>query len=206
MAAGSKVGVTPGVGVNLATGPTYTESASTVQDEKAILGEQYLPTFSVTSGFGISAATAASHLIQIGGGSRYYLRRLTVTQVAGATTAFMADIILLRLTTNGSGGTALTPAPHDLADTSTMGAMTLPTTKGTEGVGIWRQSCYFFQTVPVSGGPGTGVVLDLNFDTDLRGRPPICPVGASNYFALKLNTAPAAATVVVYARWTEIPF
>lgn len=180
----------------------------TVEDEIVVLGDQYLATYSAVSGSGISAATAAAHWVQIMAGASLpvYVRRIKVTQVAMATAAAMADLLVLRLTTAGTGGTALGTPPWDSTDPASGGTvMTLPTAKGTEGNTLWRESVYFAQTLGASQNAPFGVLLDWDCDR-LRTKPFRIPAGAANGLALKCNTAVAAATVTVSVLFTEATF
>lgn len=202
----SLVAVTEGSGKNLETFQRVI-GANTVEEDVVLNGEPYLATYDVVSGFGISAATAASHLIQVMAGSslNVYIRRIKITQVAMATTAAMADLLLLRLTSAGTGGTVLTTVARDSTDAASGAtAMTLPTGKGSEGAGF-RESVYFAQTIPVSGSPGFGTIVDWDFDK-LRLKPPRIAAGTANGYCVKLNTAIAAATVVVFVTFSEANF
>ena len=205
----SIVQVTEGVGKKLHTWQK-TIGANVVEDEVIVVGDQYLPSYFTSTGVGIAAGTAASHLIQIMAGAslRVYLRRLMVYQVAMATAASTHDFILTRLTTAGTGGGVLGVATMDPADVAAGAtAMSLPTTKGTEGAsGGWRGQVYFNQTLPTALATPYGMlILDLDFDK-LRVKPPIIAAGAANGLALKNATAIAGATVTVVAYLTEASF
>src|ERR1035437_699489 len=125
MATPSYLGVTPGTGLKMAT-VSYTEGGYTVSDQKVILGEQYLPTF-VVNAAGIVTDTSADHLVQImaGSGLNVRIRRIAIWQSTVATTAAIADLAIVRLTSAGTGGSAITPAPLDTADTSMSSALSL---------------------------------------------------------------------------------
>ena len=204
----SIVAVTEGAGKKLHTF-SRTIGANTVEDEVVIVGEQYLASYAIATGSGIVTATAASHIFQLmaGGSLRVHLRRLLVYQVAAATAAGFYDFLILRLTTAGTGGTALTVNPMDPADAAAgCTAMTLPTAKGTEAAGVWRGSIYLTQTIGASlAGSVPALVADINFD-QLRIKPPIIAAGAANGFCFKNTAAIAGASLVATAYVTEANF
>jgi len=122
-----------------------------------------------------------------------------IWQMAAATTAAFCDWSFRRLTTAGTGGTAITPSAYDQSD-ATVGAsaMTLPTAKGTEGAVPWRQASYFTQT------PGAGAVAFAPLVDYVSGRSPLAkpiriPNGTANGLAIRNDTAIAGATVSGYA-------
>lgn len=205
----SFVNVTEGVGKKLHTWQR-TIGANTVEDEVVIAGEPNLAGYFVGAGSGLSLATAASHPIQIMAGAalRVYLRRLVMYQVAAATAAGFYDFLLLRLTTAGTGGVVLTPNAMDPADAAAGAVgMSLPTVKGTEGLGLWRGSVYLTQTISASlGGGEPAKLLDLDFDKLLRGKPPIIAAGAANGIVLKNSAGIAGATVAIIAYISEANF
>ncbi len=127
-------------------------------------------------------------------------------QVALATTAGTSDFQLLRLTTAGTGGTALTPNPMDPAfAVAGCTGMTLPSSKGTEGVPLWRGQVYFTQTHPTARDREPLVILDLDFDR-LRIAPPVISAGTANGLCLKNVTGVAAATITWDAYVSELPY
>lgn len=204
----SLVQVTEGTGKKLHTWQR-TIGANNVEDEVVIAGEPYLPTYSILTLSGISVATALAHPLQImaGGSLRVYVRRLMVYQTAAATAAAFSDFVLLRLTTAGTGGTAITPTPLDPADAASgCAAMTLPTVKGAESVGIWRGTLAFTQTIPVSPGAQGSLLLDLDFDKLLHGKSLVIAAGVANGLALKTTAGIAAAQISAVAYVSEASF
>lgn len=183
---------------------------NTVEDQVTLLGEHYLATYNVvTAAAGTSAATAASHILQIMAGAslNVFVRWIKVYQLAPATAAAIDALELVRLTTAGTGGTVVTPAALDTADSASGAtAMTLPTVKGTEGTFIERATVQWTQTVATqSGGQMSQLLATFDFDgfheKGLR-----IPSGAANGIALKNPTARAAATVIVVAKIVETNF
>lgn len=201
----SLVNTTEGSGKKLHT-YQRTIGANNVEDEIALIGDQYLATYNASTA-GVSAATANDHLIQIMAGSTLHvqIRRILVYQSALATTAAFANLQVLRLTTAGTGGTATTPAVYDPNDAgSGATAMSLPTAKGTEGTRLWNGSVGFTQTVPTAG--ISPALLDLDFDKNPRLKPIRIAPGTTNGICLKNLTAIAAATVIVDVFFTESNF
>lgn len=183
---------------------------NTVEDTVAILGEQYLASYNVpTAAAGTSAATAASHLLQImaGGSLNVYVRAIRIYQLAVATVAAIDAIEIVRLTTAGTGGTAITPAPRDASDAASGATgMTLPTVKGTEGTFVDRATGQWTQTIATqSGGRQAVLVAEFVWD-DLRSKSLRIPAGTTNGIAVKNPTARAAATVIIAAYITEANF
>ena len=194
----SLVALTEGAGKNLETWQ-WVIGANTVERQVIAQGEQHLASYIVghgTTGGAVSTATANSHLMQISAGAslKVRIRRLQVIQSALATTAVLGQILIVRLSTAGTGGTAQTPAALDPADAASGAtAMHLPTAKGTEGGILYESQPYFIQTLTASL-PNWPILLDVDFDR-LRPKPLIIAAGAANGIAIKQITAVAAATV-----------
>jgi hypothetical protein len=197
--------ITEGAGKKVAAA-SYTEAGQTVLDQKILVGEQYLSTYTVNA-LGILTTTTGAHLLQVmaGTGLNIRLRHIAVWQSVLATASAFADLSIVRLTSAGSGGTVITPAPHDPADTATATAMSLPSSKGSLGVVILQPTVCFSQTVPLSG-PNT---LPLLFEHDwdgLRSKPPIISAGTSSGIAIQIVTGVATATVNIALTFTELSF
>ena len=203
MASGSYIGVTPGAGAKIATGPTYTENANVVQDQKVHLGEQYLASYTVRA-VAVTAATANSHILQVMAGASLIVRvrKIVITQSQFASADLFAEVDIVRLSSAGTGGSAVTPAPLVAADgASGATAMTLPSAKGTETT--------FIDSLPVYLGaaegnpPGPPYVFEFD---GLRRESLLIPAGAANGIAVKLVTAVPVATLYVTAYITEAAF
>jgi hypothetical protein len=202
----SVVNVTEGSGKLLHTFQRLVGS-NTVEDEVVISGEQHVPTYSVGSGQ-TALTTAASHVVQIMAGAtlNVYLREIRVYQVATATAAAISPIALIRLTSAGTGGSVLSPFPHDTNDPgSGATVMQLPTVKGTE-VGTYMDiaEAYWLQTLPTA--------VDFNALrcvwqwNGTREKALRIPAGSANGLALKSLNALAGATAVVTIRYSEANF
>lgn len=192
----SIVQVTEGTGKKLHTFNRVI-GANTVEDEVVVNGEPYLASYTVTHG-PASTATAASHITQIMAGAslRVRIRRIEVHQAGAVTAAAIGLFSLVRLTTAGTGGTALTPAPMDTSDAASGAtAMTLPTVKGTESTQITLGAAYMMQTIGAST-PLANPIYVVDFDRP-RSKPLILQAGATIGVALKCITALAAGTVTV---------
>jgi len=209
MSVGDNIQVTEGSGKRLATGATYTENSQTVRDEKSILGENYLASYTITTSgtSGVSIATANSHPLQIMAGAslKVRVRRIEVHQATVATTVALPVFSLFRLTTAGSGGTAVTPNPLNPADSASGAtAMKLPSSKGTEAAEITTAVPYFMQTLAASNQLIQPIIV-WDFDRP-RSQPLIIAAGTSNGIAVKNVTAVAAGQVVIVAWIDETPF
>jgi hypothetical protein len=86
----------------------------------------------------VITTTSASHLIfiQADGTNYTFINGLYIKQTTLAGAAATANIQLVRTSTAGTGGGAISAYPMDASDTSPYGGtiQTLPTAKGTEGV------------------------------------------------------------------------
>jgi hypothetical protein len=196
----SSVRVTEGSGPYL---HTWQRSVSSVNREEQYVqrGEPALPTY--TASFeNISIATANDHFLQLMSGSSTYTRvnRIVIWQEVAAGTAAVTRLQVIRLTTAGTGGTSVTPRPFDTADTANATAMTLPSSKGTEGVLLIPIVKIIRQAILT-----TAAQDDFPFvwEASDRGKPIIIPSGTANGIALKTFSARASATVTGFVEFTE---
>lgn len=197
------VQVTEGTGKKLHTWDT-TIGANLVQDEFTLPGEYPYATYFVTAS--ASVATANDHLLQImaGGTNKVRIRRIGIEQSTNATTAAPGSISILRVTTAGTGGTAVTPRPGDSSDAAAGATcMTLPTVKGTEGVEFIRTTLLWRQAVSA-----TAAAVDDAFTwyqmPNAKGL--VIPAGVTNGIVIKQLTAIAAANAVINVEFVETPF
>ena len=203
MASGSFVQVTSGVGPKLSTGPTYTDESGSniVQDQKVIMGEPYMATYTVSIA-GLSVGTANSHLVQIMAGSSNIvrIRRIRLTQNAASGSINILPLQILRLTSAGTGGTVVAPRPMDTVDAgSGATAMTLPSSKGTEGVQLWQESRWLMTNALAPAPP-------FEWTRASEGKPIVIPAGTANGIALKNTLGPATATVDITVEFVETVF
>jgi len=194
----SNVAVTAGSGTLLDTWTT-SKGGNTVHAGRWVPGEYPDPTYALTAN-GVSVATVDSHIMQVmaGASNTVRIRRIWVAQSTAATSVGTSGVAVLRLTTAGTGGTAVTPAQFDTSDSAAGAAgRTLPSSKGTESTVLMHGKVGFANAQPTTTvnswewvqQPGTG--------------PLVIPAGTSNGIALKLTTAIAAASVNVVIEFVE---
>lgn len=122
---------------------TFQRTISSVakEDQIVLLGEPVLATYTFAAQ-AVATTTSASHLAFIQGDGTNYTRIhwFEIEQQALAGAAATAEIRVYRTTTAGTGGTTISCYPTDGSDTSPYagGAMTLPSSKGTEGVLLYQ--------------------------------------------------------------------
>ena len=196
----SSVNVTEGSGKRLNTWDR-TISATLVQDQFMLPGEYPLATYCVSAS-AISTATTDAHLMQIMAGSSLYvrIRRIRVEQLANAGAANVAAIEVRRVTTAGSGGTSVTPAPYDSGDSAASAtAQTLPSSKGTEGVVLHRTA------LAMRAGLGSTSIFDETWEWVQHPgmKPIIIPAGTANGIVIKNTTGIATSTVVINVEFVE---
>jgi hypothetical protein len=134
------------------------------------------------------------------------VRRIAIWQLVLATTAAFVDIAVLRLSTAGTGGSSITPAPLDTTDSASGAtAMSLPTGKGTETTTLMGGIAYFAQTILATVQPAPSLVWEYDADRS-RSKPIIIPAGTSNGIAIKLGPATAGASVQISVTLDESNF
>jgi hypothetical protein len=177
-----------------------TIGANLTQEQYVIQGEQSIATYSAFTE-AISAATAASHVLQLMAGSALNVRikRITIKQVAVATTAAACRIEIVRLTTAGTGGTAITPAKADNGDAASGAtAMSLPTVKGAEGAVFAPITFGVVAAVPPN-------PIGGSWESKADMKNIIIPAGTANGIALKA-VGNAGLTLDVTIEFTETSF
>lgn len=202
----SVIEVTAGSGLKIHSN-SKTVGANTVHDEYTIPGE--FPSASYTvSASAMSTATASSHLLQIMAGAslNVYIRRIRIEQLANATTAALNSYLLIRLSSAGTGGSALTPAPLDTTDSASGAtAMTLPSSKGTETTEIRRETLVmrqaFLTTATQPEETITWEWVPRDGIKSLR-----IAAGTTNGICIKNGSAIAGGTVIVYVEFIELSY
>lgn len=196
--------VTAGSGTNVHTN-SRTIAAATMLDQFVLPGEYPYATYSVIAS-NISVGTANDHILQIMAGAslNVRIRRIFIEQATNGSSGTLAQFSILRLTTAGTGGTAVTPAKFDTAD-SAAGAtgMTLASSKGTESTELMRTYMPFRQAIST-----TQTQIDETFQwvQSPNGKPIIIAAGTSNGIAIKSLTAITTATVGIYVEIVETAF
>lgn len=195
----SVVNVTEGSGKKLHTW-ARTVGANTVEDEFVIPGEYPLASYLVLIS-NASMAVANDHLIQVMAGASLNVRIRLIHLDQGTNTgaAAIGSLELWRLTTAGTGGTAVTPQKFDTADAAAGAtAMTLPTAKGTESAQLLRQIFNAQQTTVAT--PGQNGKQIFHWEQKRGTKPIILPAGTANGIAVK--TASAVGGTV--SGWVEL--
>lgn len=198
------VEVTAGSGTKLHSW-SKTVGANTVHDEFTLPGEYPLASYFIYA-TAISVATTSDHVLQIMAGSslKVRIRRISIEQLNSASAANLQSFTLIRLTTAGSGGTSVTPRPFDTADSAaSCTAMTLPSSKGTEGVTLWGKTLALRQAIATT---ATQPEETLEWQQHPNTPPIIIPAGTSNGICIKIGTGVSTATVNVIVEVTETSF
>jgi hypothetical protein len=201
----SSVQVTEGVGKKLHTWNRTITGPGSIEDEFMLPGEFPYATYRVIA-TSISTGTANDHILQIMAGAslNVRLRYLRVEQAVGATAVAIGSFQVWRLSTAGTGGTAVTPRPMDTADAAAGATgMTLPTVKGTETVQLDTFRIILRQALLATSAQADDI---YEYRAGPAEKPIIIPAGAANGLALKVTTAVAGATLDVVAVVVETAF
>lgn len=179
--------------------------ANTVLDEFTLRGVPNYASYVVRTA-AISTATANSHLLALQAGSslNVYVTKVIAHQVANAGALSGATFELLRLTSAGSGGTAITPEKLDTADAASGAtARALPSTKGSEGGSLGQHTGILYNAY--SAWPVAQLeVVRFEFGSDWS-KPLKIAAGTANGMALK-GGGVASATVVVECHFFEAAY
>lgn len=195
------IAVTSGSGKNTHTWDR-TISAVLVQDQFVLPGEYPYASYTVVFE-GVSSATAADHIVQIMAGTTNYvrIRRIRFWQEGSAAAAAQRRFQILRLTTAGTGGSAITPAKHDNGDSAAGAtAMTLPTVKGTESTLTLTSGLVLHQAVLTTATQPENV---QEWVQSPNSKPLIIPAGTSNGICLKTVTGNTSATLAGIIEFVE---
>jgi len=202
----SLIQVTEGVGKKLHTWQR-TIGANNVEDDFSLPGEYPLAAYVVTPAAAVSMATAGDDIAQIMAGAslNVRIRRIRFEQSAPVTAATFTPVTLIRLTTAGTGGTAITPAKMDNGDSASgaTAASGVPVgTRGTAGVTLLNRTIYPVQTAPAGGTPTPYWEW-----IQLPGvKPIIIPAGAANGIAIRNSGGRAGLTVFWEIELVETSF
>jgi hypothetical protein len=194
------IAVTEGVGKKLAA-DTYSENGQVVLDQKVILGEPYLGTFSVSTVSNVSTATTGAHVLQIMAGASLNIRIKHFCFRPSLEGTLVGDVMALyRLSSAGTGGGAITPSPYDPADTATATAMTLPSAKGTETALLVPGIMTYHPAVEQTD------IYKWEWNQAPGGKPIIIPAGAANGVAWKAVVGHAGNAVIFHVEFIETSF
>jgi len=197
--------VTAGSGTDIHSN-TRTIAATTKHDQFVLPGEFPYASYTVAIS-GYSIATAGDHILQIMAGAslNVRIRRVWLEQAAHATSVSIGNFQLMRVTTAGTGGTAVTPGKMDTSDAASGAtAMTLPSSKGTESTLIRPARLIMRQAIAA-----TVTQPEEAIDFDFRGvgfKSLIIAAGTSNGIVMKNVSAVAGCTVDMYVEFIETAF
>lgn len=184
---------------------TWVRSIASVDrsDQFILPGQNPYPTY-VARADDISIATSASHILQIMGDGTNYTRLVgyTVTMTGDrAASDAVVDVVLVRLSTAGTGGSAVTPVAHDAADAYAGAGMTLPSSKGTEGATLHR----FWLNIPTAF-PAGAPWVPVRWQASRWTKPIVFGTGTGSGLAWKVVTGIAACTVSITAEIVITPY
>lgn len=185
-----------------------TIGANSVEDEYVIPGELPGPAYTV-KGASVAGATTGDDLIQImaGASNPVRIRRIRVYQRVLITTANEFSWDAIRITSAGTGGTAVTPRPMNTgsAAAGATAAQGVPNaTHGTAGVTLWTGRLWAIQTVGAGGSPGPGPMDE--WVQSPNSEPMTIPAGIANGIALRVSTGRAGITCDVLVEFVELTY
>lgn len=179
-----------------------TDGVNTVEEWMYAESEPPLDAYTVAA-TNIAGVTANSHLLQIMAGAslRVGIRRITIFQNGAANASRQARFGIYRLTSAGTGGSAITPAALDPASAAAGGtAATLPSSKGTEGVLVGGIHSAIIQSTITN--QTMNPLVDLDFGLG-REKGLWIAAGASNGITLKNLVADSTVTYDIFLRFVE---
>lgn len=179
--AASVVQYTPGSG-GKAHAESLTIGANTGDVPYAVIFDPRFATYTVLFDVG---GVANDHVIQIMAGSALNVRikSIDIQQAGNLTTAAVQKFSIFRLTTAGTGGTAITPGKSDNGDAAAGAtAMTLPTAKGTEGAEWGKFAIVGRQAILTTASQTTD---RWHWEQKIGAKPLIIPAGTANGIAIK---------------------
>lgn len=180
-------------------------SANTVHDQ-GVFPAEYPGASYIVFGGTISIATADAHVLELLAGSSLNLkvRCIHIEQSSNANAAALGSFSIFRLSTAGTGGSAITPAKFDTSD-SAAGAtgMSLASSKGTETTELFRIHMPMRQAISA-----TQAQVDDQWEWIQKPgqKPLVVAAGTSNGLCIKSNTAVAGGAVDVWFEFVEQAF
>jgi hypothetical protein len=181
--------------------------ATNVEDEFVLPGEFPYPSYIAEPATGVSCAAAGDDVAQLMAGVslNVRIRRIRVEQFALITTSISTQLQVFKVTTAGTGGTAITPTKADNGDSASgaTAASGVPNaTRGTAGAMFLQRTFWPVQTVPVG---GTNAPF-WEWVEQPGMKPLIIPAGAANGIVIRNPTARAALTVSWEIEFIETAF
>ena len=203
MATTDLIPITDGDGSSQLETVSRTINSEEVHAQAFVSGEPGVLTY-VAPFVGISVATTNDHVIFIQGDATNYVRlnRIHIRQRANATNRSVCDLALVRTTTAGTGGGAISARPLDPGDTNPYAGtvQTLPTAEGTEGGVLMYLSFWLSQSGDVRASD------HIEWVRSPYGKPPIAGPATADGFAIKVNVGVAAATVSGFIEFSLTPY
>lgn len=174
----------------------------TAKEDQFVLPAEHAVASYSALGSAISLATSADHIMAIQADGTLYtrIRRIFIAQVAAAGSGTLGVIEVIRTTTAGTGGTAITPRPYDTGDSAYGGDVrSLPTAKGTEGVVLARRRIWLTNSIAAQ--PNS---IEIVARTDMK--PIIIQPATTNGICLKIVTGVASATADITVEFVTTTF
>lgn len=196
----SFVQITEGTGKKLHTNQR-TVGANTVEDEVVVLGEPYLAGYTMVANN--IATSGTGHVLQIMAGASLKVRIRSITiDLSTSTAAGRLVLGLKRLTTAGTGGTAVTATPLETSDAAAGAAgMTLPSVVGSISGDYFAMPV--FQTAAANPQPSG---QRWQWIRHSHQKPLIIPAGTSNGIAIIIVALVAGSTVNAWVEFDESSF
>jgi hypothetical protein len=185
-----------------------TIGANSVEDEVVIPGEHYLASYVVMPAAAVTCANAGDDIAQVMAGAtlNVRIRRIRLEQAGLITAAAATTFLIARVTTAGTGGTAITPSKMDNGDAASgaTSASGVPTaTHGTIGTNYFTRTIFPVQTAPAG---GLALAASWEWVQHPGMKPLIIPAGITNGFVIRNQGARAGLTVNFEIEFTESSF
>lgn len=162
--------------------------ANTVHDEIVVVGAPYLAAYSVVANALTIAGNDKLLVLFAGASEKLRVYRIRVQQAAIASAGDLLVFGISRTTSAGTGGTVLTPHPHETTDAASASAISKPTGGAALGVEIGRRFAPLLSTYPM-GTFTEWVAVD-------GVKPIVIPAGTANGLAVVALGTPAGTPTV----------
>jgi hypothetical protein len=143
--------------------------------------------------------------LNAGASLKVRVHRITIRQtVVAAAAAFRVYSVMRTTTAAPTGGTAVTPAPHDTSDAASGAtARTLPAAKGTEAAEIMRPALIVTQAILATAAQAADF---WEWRQAPNAKPIIIPAGTTNGLVIKNLNASATLAFAIEIEFTETAF
>lgn len=180
-----------------------TISATDVEDQYMLAAVSAFPTYTAIAD-DVSLATSADHLLMLqadGTNYDYLLRAWVMPTDDVPAAASIANIQIVRTTTAGSSGGAVTVGAFDTGDSAYGGTVqTLPSSKGTESTLLWQRR------IPLSASQPADMLAAPFFDVSRYGKPIRWGNGTTSGIVFKVETGVASCTVDIVAEFAVLSY